>query len=227
MIDRSTADKKHIKVGDKIGVEARARQPFTVSGLVKFGGRLDLGGATLAGFDLPTAQMLFRKEGKLDQIRVATKPGVRRGELAAGDPADPAAADAGADAARPRRRRTRGTRSVPQLPAEVPARVRRHRAVRRRVRDRQLALDHDRPAHARVRDPADARRLAKQVLALGPRSRRSSWASLASIVGLFLGLALAKRPVQAVRRGRLHAAEHRPRLQDADGRRLPASSGSS
>ena len=50
----------------------------------------------------------------------------------------------------------------------LPARLRRHRAVRRRVRDLQHALDHRRPAHARVRDAADARRLAQAGPALGP-----------------------------------------------------------
>ena len=35
-----------------------------------------IGGATLAGFDLPTAQRLFDKAGKLDQIRAAAKAGV-------------------------------------------------------------------------------------------------------------------------------------------------------
>ena len=50
----------------------------------------------------------------------------------------------------------------------LPARLRRHRAVRRRVRDLQHAVDHRRPAHARVRDAADARRLAQAGAALGP-----------------------------------------------------------
>ena len=52
-------------------------------------------------------------------------------------------------------------------PPAVPARVRRHRALRRRVRDLQHALDHGRPAHARARDPADARRLAPPGARLG------------------------------------------------------------
>ena len=42
----------------------------------------------------------------------------------------------------------------------LPARLRRHRALRRRVRHLQHALDHGRAADARVRDAADARRLA-------------------------------------------------------------------
>ena len=40
-----------------------------------------IGGATLAGFDLPTAQRLFRKVGQLDEIAVAAKPGVTDAEL--------------------------------------------------------------------------------------------------------------------------------------------------
>ncbi len=85
VVDRSTANKKDIKVGDRIRIEAQgSAQPFTVSGLVKFGSsNLDIGGATLAGFDLPTAQQLFRKQGKLDQIRVSRKPGVKENALLA------------------------------------------------------------------------------------------------------------------------------------------------
>ena len=51
VIDRSTANKKDIKVGDPIRIEAQgSAEPFTVSGLVKFGSsNLDIGGATLAG----------------------------------------------------------------------------------------------------------------------------------------------------------------------------------
>jgi putative ABC transport system permease protein len=83
VIDRSTAHKKHIEVGDEIKIEAQgSAQPFTVSGLVKFGSaNLDIGGATLAGFDLPTAQTLFGKKGKLDQIRVSRKSGVSEADL--------------------------------------------------------------------------------------------------------------------------------------------------
>jgi putative ABC transport system permease protein len=83
VIDRSTAHKKNINVGDSIKIEAQgSAEPFHVSGLVKFGStNLDIGGATLAGFDLRTAQKLFRKEGKLDQIRVSKKPGVSEAAL--------------------------------------------------------------------------------------------------------------------------------------------------
>jgi len=82
VVDHSTASKKDIKVGSTIRVEAQQHaQPFRVSGLVNFGAAASIGGATLAGFDLPTAQRLFGKVGKLDQIRVASKPGVSEQSL--------------------------------------------------------------------------------------------------------------------------------------------------
>jgi putative ABC transport system permease protein len=77
VVDTSTAGKKNLAIGDRLKVQAQGRAiPMRISGLVKFGASASLGGATLAGFDLPTAQRLFHEQGKLDQIRVASKPGV-------------------------------------------------------------------------------------------------------------------------------------------------------
>jgi putative ABC transport system permease protein len=83
VIDKSTADKKGFAVGDTIGVQANGPvERMKISGIVKFGsGGSSLGGATLAGFDLPTAQRLFGKHGQLDEIAIASKPGVSDGEL--------------------------------------------------------------------------------------------------------------------------------------------------
>ncbi len=77
VVDTGTASKKSIHVGDTIGVQALGPvKQMRVSGLVKFGSAGSLGGATLAGFDIQTAQALFDKRGKLDDIRVAAHPGV-------------------------------------------------------------------------------------------------------------------------------------------------------
>ncbi len=82
VVDTATASKKDLAAGQEIGVQAEgAVETFRISGLVKFGAVDTIGGATLAGFDLPTAQRLFGKVGKLDQIRVAAKPGVSPEEL--------------------------------------------------------------------------------------------------------------------------------------------------
>jgi putative ABC transport system permease protein len=77
VVDKSTADKEDFEVGETIGVQAEGPvQRLKISGLVKFGSVSTIGGATLSGFDLPTAQRLFGKVGKLDEIAVAAKPGV-------------------------------------------------------------------------------------------------------------------------------------------------------
>jgi putative ABC transport system permease protein len=82
VVDASTADKKDLKIGSPIGVQVEGPvETLQISGIVKFGSVSSIGGATLAGFNLPTAQKLFDKEGKLDQIRVAGKPGVAPAQL--------------------------------------------------------------------------------------------------------------------------------------------------
>jgi putative ABC transport system permease protein len=81
-IDKATADKKHYAVGDTIGVIARGPvKSFRIVGLVKFAGLNSLGGATFAIFDLPTAQRVFDKIGRLDSIGVASKQNVTPEEL--------------------------------------------------------------------------------------------------------------------------------------------------
>jgi putative ABC transport system permease protein len=84
VIDEATAHKKDLQPGQKIGVQANGPTlQMTISGLVHFGGASSLGGATLSGFNLPTAQRLFQRVGKLDQIRAKAKPGVTPAKLAA------------------------------------------------------------------------------------------------------------------------------------------------
>jgi putative ABC transport system permease protein len=81
-IDANTAKKKHYSPGDTIGVIARGpEQKYTVSGIVKIGGVSSLGGATMAIFDFPTAQRIFEKTGRLDSISIAAKQGVAPAQL--------------------------------------------------------------------------------------------------------------------------------------------------
>ncbi len=81
VIDKATADKEHFRVGDTIRVEARGPvRPFVISGIAKYGS-INIGNATFAGFDLPTAQVLLDKPGKLDVIRVQSRAGVATSKL--------------------------------------------------------------------------------------------------------------------------------------------------
>ena len=82
VIDKSTANKEHFKIGQSVGVQAEGpARRLRISGFVRFGSVSTIGGATLSGFDLPTAQALFDKPGQLDEIAVAAKPGVSDAQL--------------------------------------------------------------------------------------------------------------------------------------------------
>jgi putative ABC transport system permease protein len=84
VIDKSTASKENFKIGQVIGVQADGPvNRMRVSGIVKFGSVSTIGGATLAGFDLPAAQQLFGKPGKLDEIAVAASQGTSDPKLIA------------------------------------------------------------------------------------------------------------------------------------------------
>jgi putative ABC transport system permease protein len=82
VVDKETAAKENFEVGETIGVQAEGPvERLRISGIIQFSSGLSIGGATLAGFDLPTAQRLMRKEGQLDEIAVAAKPDVTEVEL--------------------------------------------------------------------------------------------------------------------------------------------------
>ena len=84
VIDKATANKKHIAVGDGIGVQVYgAVEHFRISGIAKYSANVSLGGVTFAIFDQPTAQRLFEKVGQFDAIQVQSKAGVATSRLAA------------------------------------------------------------------------------------------------------------------------------------------------
>ena len=82
VIDSATADKENFEIGEQVGVQAAGPvDRLRISGFIKFGSVDTIGGATLAGFDLRTAQRLFDKVGKLDEIAVAATEGLSDEEL--------------------------------------------------------------------------------------------------------------------------------------------------
>jgi putative ABC transport system permease protein len=81
-IDKATASKEGFKVGDTIRLQAVGPQrTFRISGIAELSGVGSIGAATFALFDLPTAQKVFAKPGQLDIIRVQSKPGVPTSKL--------------------------------------------------------------------------------------------------------------------------------------------------
>lgn len=84
-IDAETSDTEHFGVGDRVGIIVKGGQErqYTITGIADYGGASSLVGATLSIFDLATAQQLFGKQGELDQIDVSAKAGVSDATLVA------------------------------------------------------------------------------------------------------------------------------------------------
>jgi putative ABC transport system permease protein len=83
-VDKATAEDQGLAVGDSVGAAADGPvEKYTVAGIVRYGSVESLGGATIAAFDLATAQQLFDKQNQLDFIRVAAAEGVSSQELVA------------------------------------------------------------------------------------------------------------------------------------------------
>jgi putative ABC transport system permease protein len=81
-LDADTAAAQHFKVGDTVTVATLgAKHRYTVTGIATFGGLNTLGGATIAIWDLPTAQTLLDKQGRFDGISIAAKDGTSPAEL--------------------------------------------------------------------------------------------------------------------------------------------------
>jgi putative ABC transport system permease protein len=75
VLDEGTAKGEKYGIGSSVDVKSHGpKQRFKVVGLATFGGVDSLGTATIAVFDVPTAQRLFKKEGQYDSILVAAKP---------------------------------------------------------------------------------------------------------------------------------------------------------
>ena len=82
VVDAATARKHNFRVGDRITVITQvAPRQYEVSGIAGMGEADNLGGATLAVFDLPTSQEVFQKEGQVDSIDVAADAGVTTEQL--------------------------------------------------------------------------------------------------------------------------------------------------
>ena len=81
-IDEGVAGDEDLELGDRIGVAALGpAQQFTIVGIAKYGDLSSIGGATFAIFDIPTAQALLDKEGKLDAVTVAAAEGTTPEQL--------------------------------------------------------------------------------------------------------------------------------------------------
>ena len=76
VVDAGTADREDFVVGESIAISTlEPKQEFEVVGIAKYGNVESLGTATFAIFDVSTAQGLFDREGEFDAISVAGADG--------------------------------------------------------------------------------------------------------------------------------------------------------
>ena len=82
VIDAATAKKERYAVGDTIAVSTLGdKHRYELTGIATFGDVDSLGGATLAVFDIGTAQTLLNKDGEFDGISIAAKEGTSSADL--------------------------------------------------------------------------------------------------------------------------------------------------
>jgi putative ABC transport system permease protein len=82
VIDTATAENERYAVGDSIAVSTLGdRHRYRLTGIANFGDVDSLGGATLAIFDIGTAQTLLHKQGRFDGISIAAEDGTSASEL--------------------------------------------------------------------------------------------------------------------------------------------------
>ena len=162
VLDKATADKYDFDEGDKVTVVGRTpKKEYTVSGVGRLGDSENFGGSRLVVMTLPEAQRVSGHDG-YDDISVAAANGTSPEELKAA-----IAAELGPQFTRADRQGAGGEVGLrplrrARLHPHRAARVRRRRRAGRRLPDLQHLQRHRRPAHARVRAAAHARRLARR-----------------------------------------------------------------
>jgi putative ABC transport system permease protein len=79
VMDAGTAEKYDFRVGQDVRVLLQGpSRIFTITGIARIGSADNIAGATLAAFDLPTAQAVLDEPGQLDAVNVVTAPGANQ-----------------------------------------------------------------------------------------------------------------------------------------------------
>ncbi|WP_171064097.1 ABC transporter permease [Actinomadura soli] len=76
-VDARTAEREGFRIGDRVTILFQGRPgEFTVGAIIGYGKADNLAGATMAGFDLATAQKVLNRPGVYDEIDVVAAPGI-------------------------------------------------------------------------------------------------------------------------------------------------------
>src|SRR4051812_5670290 len=82
VLDAGTAEKEHYKLGQTVVVSTLGHpHRYRLTGTVTFGDTKSLGFASIAAWDVRTAQRLFDREGQFDTLSLAARKGTSQAEL--------------------------------------------------------------------------------------------------------------------------------------------------
>jgi putative ABC transport system permease protein len=82
VIDAGSAAKAHYRIGSRVVISTLgAKHAYTLTGTATFGGVDSIGFASVAVWDLKTAQTLMHREGRFDSISIAAKPGTSAADV--------------------------------------------------------------------------------------------------------------------------------------------------
>ena len=72
VIDAGTAEKENYGVGDEVTISTGGQsRAYELTGIVSFGDVDSLGFASIAAWDVKTAQTLLDREGRFDSVSIA------------------------------------------------------------------------------------------------------------------------------------------------------------
>ena len=186
-IDADTASKKRFALGDRSA--SIARGPSSNSGSSAPSSSPASRRSAARRSRSSTCRRPSRSSTRQGSSTRSTSPPSRAVASTAARRRDPAGVPPTAQVRTGKAQAAAGDQGHEWIPHELPglpARVRRDRAVRRQLRDRQHAVDHHRPAHARVGTLRTLGATRRQVM-LCVMAEGFVIGVVASIVGLFLG----------------------------------------
>ena len=192
VIDRTTAEKGNLSVGDRTTVLTPEPVEVTIVGIATFGDADSLGPITYTVFTLPAAQeLLAGRPDAISSVLVAAEDGVSQETLR-----DeimqlmPARIEALTQAELTASRKRRSTERLPRHVQHDPARLRRRRDGRRGLQHPQHLLDPRRPAHQGISAPAGTGASRRQVV-LGVAVEALAVGTVATAIGFGAGIGLA------------------------------------
>ena len=221
-IDEGVADDESLAIGDRIGVAALGpAQEFEIVGIARYGDVSSLGGRHVRHLRHPDRPGAAGQGGR---ARRGAGRGGGRGRARGARRPHPRGARRVRDGAVGNRAGERGVRRGRDVHDDhpvLPADVRGHRAVRRRLRDLQHAVDHGRAADARVRHAANRRRVSPAGADVGDRGGAGD--RPARVGHRAVRRARARgRPERALRRAQPRPAADGDGVRHPDDRRLAA-----